>query len=218
MSDTDDLPALVQRWTDGDREAFDRLTEVLYDDLRAIAHRHLRSERSDHTLTTTALVHEAYVELSGRTGPAWRGRAQFFALLSKIMRNVLVDYARRRQAGKRGGDERTISPVGLTPPLFYAGAFADNSLPSSIPLGPELIGNSVRMAFTNPLQDIQLLGELTSPGAPAPIPDAGGRRCRRGGPRRRKRRRAATCRPSHNGIVSAVMASVADSVTSPEKP
>lgn len=98
------MPALVQRWTDGDRQAFDRLTEVLYDDLRAIAHRHLRSERSDHTLTTTALVHEAYVELSGRTGPVWRGRAQFFALLSKVMRNVLVDYARRRQAEKRGGD------------------------------------------------------------------------------------------------------------------
>lgn len=105
MSDPDDLPALVQRWTDGDRKAFDRLTEVLYDDLRAIAHRHLLSERPDHTLTTTALVHEAYVELSGRTGPAWQGRAQFFALLSKVMRHVLIDYARRRQAAKRGGGE-----------------------------------------------------------------------------------------------------------------
>jgi RNA polymerase sigma factor (TIGR02999 family) len=105
VPDTDDLSALVERWTNGDREAFDRLTETLYDDLRAIAHRHLRSERPDHTLTTTALVHEAYVELSGRTGPAWRGRAQFFALLSKIMRNVLVDYARRRQADKRGGGD-----------------------------------------------------------------------------------------------------------------
>jgi RNA polymerase sigma factor (TIGR02999 family) len=105
VPDTEDLSALVERWTNGDREAFDRLTEALYDDLRAIAHRHLRSERPDHTLTTTALVHEAYVELSGRTGPAWRGRAQFYALLSKIMRNVLVDYARRRQAEKRGGDD-----------------------------------------------------------------------------------------------------------------
>jgi RNA polymerase sigma factor (TIGR02999 family) len=105
VPDTDDLSALVERWTNGDREAFDRLTETLYDDLRAIAHRHLRSERPDHTLTTTALVHEAYVELSGRTGPTWRGRAQFFALLSKIMRNVLVDYARRRQADKRGGGD-----------------------------------------------------------------------------------------------------------------
>lgn len=105
MSGTDDLAALVERWTRGDREAFDQLTEILYDDLRTIAHRHLRSERPDHTLTTTALVHEAWVELSGRTGPAWRGRAQFFALLSRIMRNVLIDYARRRRADKRGGED-----------------------------------------------------------------------------------------------------------------
>jgi RNA polymerase sigma factor (TIGR02999 family) len=70
-----------------------------------IAHKHLLSERSDHTLTTTALVNEAYVALSGRTGPAWQGRSQFFALLSKVMRHVLIDYARRRQAVKRGGAE-----------------------------------------------------------------------------------------------------------------
>ena len=101
MPETDDLAALVARWTRGDRDAFDRLIEVLYEDLRAIAHRHLRAERPDHTLSTTALVHEAWVELSGRTGPAWHGRAQFFALLSRIMRNVLVDYARRRQADAR---------------------------------------------------------------------------------------------------------------------
>ena len=105
MEGRDPLEHLVQRWTDGDREAFDGIVEVLYDDLRALAHRHLRDERPDHTLTTTALVHEAYVELSRRTGPAWRGRAQFFALLSKVMRHVLVDYARQKKAVKRGGGE-----------------------------------------------------------------------------------------------------------------
>jgi RNA polymerase sigma factor (TIGR02999 family) len=97
--------ALVERWTAGDRAAFDEVVNLLYDDLRAIAHRHLQSERPDHTLTTTALVHEAYVELSRRTGPAWQGRAQFFALLSKVMRHVLIDYARRRKATKRGGSD-----------------------------------------------------------------------------------------------------------------
>lgn len=102
---TDELPQLVQCWTDGDRSALDRIVELLYDDLRAIAHRHLESERPDHTLSTTALVHEAYVQLSGRTGPAWRGRPQFFALLSKVMRHVLIDYARRRKAAKRGGGD-----------------------------------------------------------------------------------------------------------------
>ncbi|MGE0463932.1 MAG: sigma-70 family RNA polymerase sigma factor [Vicinamibacterales bacterium] len=105
MGGEDTLEHLVQRWTDGDRDAFDDLVEVLYDDLRAMAHRHLQGERANHTLTTTALVHEAYVELSRRTGPAWRGRAQFFALLSKVMRHVLVDYARHRKAAKRGGGE-----------------------------------------------------------------------------------------------------------------
>jgi RNA polymerase sigma factor (TIGR02999 family) len=101
----DELPELVRRWTDGDRSAFDRVVELLYEDLRLIARRHLALERDDHTLTTTALVHEAYVELSRRTGPAWQGRSQFFALVSKVMRHLLIDYARRRGAARRGGGE-----------------------------------------------------------------------------------------------------------------
>ena len=101
----DDLPVLVQQWTDGDKAAFDRIVELLYDELRDIAHHHLQSERADHTLTTTALVHEVYVQLAARTGPSWRGRPQFFALLSRVMRHVLIDYARRRRATKRGGQE-----------------------------------------------------------------------------------------------------------------
>jgi RNA polymerase sigma factor (TIGR02999 family) len=101
----DELPGLVQRWTEGDRSAFGQVVELVYDDLRAIAHRHLRSERPDHTLSTTALVHEAYVQLSNSTGPSWRGRPQFFALLSRVMRHVLVDYARRRKAARRGGND-----------------------------------------------------------------------------------------------------------------
>ena len=105
MAQQDDLQALVQHWTDGDRDSFDRITEILYDELRVMAHRQLQSERPDHTLTTTALVHEAYVELSGRTGPQWRGRGQFFALLSRVMRHVLIDYARSRNTAKRGGGE-----------------------------------------------------------------------------------------------------------------
>lgn len=110
MSDSDlsGLPELVRRWTEGDRAAFDQVVELLYDDLRAIAHRHLQTERDDHTLSTTALVHEAYVQLSKRSGPTWQGRAQFFALLSKVMRHVLIDYARRRRADKRGGAEPRV--------------------------------------------------------------------------------------------------------------
>jgi len=104
-ADADELPRLVQRWSGGDTTAFDRLVSLLYDDLRQIAHSHLQRERPGHTLSTTALVHDVYVQLAERTGPVWQGRAQFFALVSRVMRNVLVDYARRRNAGKRGGGD-----------------------------------------------------------------------------------------------------------------
>lgn len=105
MSDEASLEHLVQRWTDGDRGALDGLVELLYDDLRAMAHRQLRAERTSHTLTTTALVHEAYVELARRAGPSWQGRPQLLALLARVMRHVLVDYARVRKAAKRGGGQ-----------------------------------------------------------------------------------------------------------------
>lgn len=105
MAEQNELSELVHRWTAGDRDAFDRVVELLYDDLRTIARRHLALERDDHTLTTTALVHEAYVELSQRTGPQWQGRSQFFALVSKVMRHLLIDYARRKGAARRGGGE-----------------------------------------------------------------------------------------------------------------
>ncbi len=104
-ADPDELPRLVQRWSGGDPTAFDRLVSLLYDDLRRLAHSHLQRERPGHTLSTTALVHDVYVQLAERTGPVWQGRAQFFALVSRVMRNVLVDYARRRNAGKRGGGD-----------------------------------------------------------------------------------------------------------------
>ncbi len=105
MGEGDELAALVERWTDGDEVAFDRVVELIYDDLRVIAHRHLAGERADHTLSTTALVNEAYMELSKRTGPSWRGRPQFFALVSKVMRHLLIDHARRKKAQRRGGNE-----------------------------------------------------------------------------------------------------------------
>jgi RNA polymerase sigma factor (TIGR02999 family) len=104
----DELSSLVQRWNGGDQAALKRLTSLLYEDLRRLAHRHLRHERDGHTLSTTALVHEAYVQLASRTGPEWRGRDRLFALLSSVMRHVLVDYARRRNADKRGGDPLVV--------------------------------------------------------------------------------------------------------------
>jgi RNA polymerase sigma factor (TIGR02999 family) len=87
----------------GDEEAFHRLIGLVYDDLRRIAHRHLAGGGRPGPLDTTVLVHEAYLKLAGVQQRSFKGRAQFFAFCSKAMRHILIDYARRRQAAKRGG-------------------------------------------------------------------------------------------------------------------
>lgn len=99
----DDVTLLARRWSAGDESAFDALIELVYEDLRWIAHRHVQAGGDGATLDTTALVHEAYVRLSGAQGEHWMGRAKFFAFCSKAMRRILIDYARERSAAKRGG-------------------------------------------------------------------------------------------------------------------
>lgn len=95
---------LLAAWNGGDREAWNRLVPVVYDELREHARRILRQERSGHTLQTTALVHETYLKLAGQRVVNWENRAHFFWLASEIMRRLLVDYARRRNRQKRGGE------------------------------------------------------------------------------------------------------------------
>lgn len=102
-ADDGEITRLVERWSAGEEDALNRLIELVYDDLRQIAHRHLRLDRPDHTINTTALVHEAYLRLAGQQDGVWRSRGHFFAFASRAMRNILVDYARRRHAQKRGG-------------------------------------------------------------------------------------------------------------------
>ena len=99
----DDVTRLLQEWSDGSDDAFERLIPLVYEDLSRIAHRQLRGERPDHTLSTRALVHESYLNLVGKPGGEWRSRAQFFAVASRAMRRVLIDHARRRKAARRGG-------------------------------------------------------------------------------------------------------------------
>lgn len=94
----------------GSDAALDRLMPLLYDGLHELAHRHLRRERAGHTLNTTALVHEAYLRLADGTRLSWQSEVQFYALASRVMRRILIDYARRRNAEKRGGGRR---PTGL---------------------------------------------------------------------------------------------------------
>ena len=101
------VTALLRGWTQGDAEAGDKLLPLVYAELRRRAARHLRRERAGHTLQPTALVHEACLRLMGQK-VAWQSRAQFFGLASQMMRRILVDHARGRQAGKRSGGWKRV--------------------------------------------------------------------------------------------------------------
>src|SRR5215467_10178885 len=94
---------LLVRWRGGDKAALDALMPLVYRELHRIARRYLQQERSDHTLQSTALVHEAYVRLAEQDLPDWQNRAHFFAVAAQLMRQILVDHARARRADKRGG-------------------------------------------------------------------------------------------------------------------
>jgi RNA polymerase sigma factor (TIGR02999 family) len=82
---------------------------LVYDELRRLARHHLRGERGDHTLQSTALVHEAYLRLAGQNPPQWQSRAHFFAIAARLMRQILVDHARARSAAKRGSGACTLT-------------------------------------------------------------------------------------------------------------
>jgi RNA polymerase sigma factor (TIGR02999 family) len=97
-----EVTRLLQDWRGGDRAALDALLPLVYKELRRLAHFQLRNERSDHTLHSAALVHEAYLRLVGVNPPPWESRTHFFAIASQLMRQILVDYARRHGAAKRG--------------------------------------------------------------------------------------------------------------------
>ena len=103
-----DVTALLQAWSDGDRGALDRLTPVVYDELRRLARRYLRRERTGHSLQTTVLVNEAYVRLVDYKRMHWQNRAHFFAVSAQLMRRILVEHARRHNL-KRGGGLQHVS-------------------------------------------------------------------------------------------------------------
>jgi RNA polymerase sigma factor (TIGR02999 family) len=97
------LTELLESWGQGNQAAMNKLMPLVYDDLRRLAHRYMAEERSDHTLQTTALVNEAYLRLVGAARVSPKSRAHFFAICSRAMRQILVDWARARRSVKRGG-------------------------------------------------------------------------------------------------------------------
>src|SRR3954471_20902515 len=109
MTSQHDITRLLAEWSNGDRNALEKLTPLVYDELRRLAGRYLRQERVGHTLQSTALVHEAFLKLVGQNNVRWQNRAHFFGIAAQMIRRILVDYARARQAGKRGSGAERLS-------------------------------------------------------------------------------------------------------------
>jgi RNA polymerase sigma factor (TIGR02999 family) len=98
-----EVTELLVRFQEGDREAEAQLIPLIYGELRRLAARYLKRERGDHTLQPTALVHEAFMRMAAGEQPAWQSRSHFFGVAARLMRQILVDHARRYQSLKRGG-------------------------------------------------------------------------------------------------------------------
>jgi RNA polymerase sigma-70 factor (ECF subfamily) len=103
-----EVTQLLADWSRGDDAAFAKLTPLIYEELRRLAHHHMGGQRPDHTLQTTALVNEAYLRLADQTNPSWQNRAHFFAVAARAMRQILVTYARSQRSQKRGGGARKV--------------------------------------------------------------------------------------------------------------
>lgn len=107
--DSAQITELLQAHASGESGALDRLIPLVYDEMQEMAHRRLLGEREGHTLSTTALVHEAYLKLVDFNRINWQNRSHFFGIASQVMRNILVDYAVKRQAQKRGGKQQRVT-------------------------------------------------------------------------------------------------------------
>ena|SRR5436190_21329308 len=108
-SNSPTITQLLVEWSNGNQQALDQLTPLVYDELRRMARTYLRRERSDHTLQATALVHEAYLRVIDQHSVVWQNRAHFFGIASQMMRRILVNYALGRATKKRGGQVEKLS-------------------------------------------------------------------------------------------------------------
>ena len=99
----DNVTLLLRKWGAGDERALEQLTPLVYDELHRLAHQHMRREKAGHILQTSALINEAYLRLADQAHTAWQDRAHFFGIAARLMRQILVDEARKRNSAKRGG-------------------------------------------------------------------------------------------------------------------
>jgi|SRR5687767_1668211 len=106
---TNEVTQLLIAWGNGDETALGQLMPLVYSELHRLAHRHIRKERPGHTLQTSALLNEAFLRLVDQRGVDWQSRAHFFSIAARMMRRILVDYARSRRYAKRGGNAQQVS-------------------------------------------------------------------------------------------------------------
>jgi len=133
------VTALLLAWRQGDQAALDALVPVVYQELHRLAHRYMTGQQPDHTLQTTALVHEVYLRLVACQEVRWQDRAHFFAVCANLMRRILVDFARSRQAAKRGAGVRPgelVENLAFSPPQSAGLVALDDGLESLAAIDP----------------------------------------------------------------------------------
>lgn len=150
----DEVTQLLQDWRNGDQAALEKLTPLVYDELRRLANRYLRDEREGHTLQGTALVHEAYLKMVGYTDLQWQNRAHFFGVAARIMRQILIDHARKYQRGKREGAKHQL-------PLEAAAVFSAGRASSLVALDDALESLAVFDPIKSRIIELRYFGGLS---------------------------------------------------------
>ena len=158
MSDTPthEITAWLTDWSNGDRSALEKLTPLVYRELHRLAQAYMRGERAGHALQTTALVNEAYLRLIETEAQGWQNRAHFYAVAAKLMRHILVDFARSRQRIKRGGALEQVS-------LDEALTITDNDTAELLDLDKALTALSKLDERQSQVVELRFFGGLTEP-------------------------------------------------------
>jgi RNA polymerase sigma-70 factor, ECF subfamily len=153
-SSPQEVTQLLQDWRNGDEAALERLMPLVYEELRKLANHYLRGERQNHTLQGTALVHEAYMKMVGYTDLAWQSRAHFYGVAARLMRQILIDHARKHQADKRGAGKQDI-------PLEEAVVFSPERAGDLVALDEALVKLASVDALKSRLIELRYFGGLT---------------------------------------------------------
>ena len=160
-SQQDEVTRLLEALHRGDHAALDRLFPLVYEELRAVAHGQRQRWQGDHTLDTTALVHEAYLKLVDQSRASWENRAHFLATAARAMRQILINYARDRRALKRGGDQPKLSLDELSEGLGGAAVLSDGNAELLIALDAALTRLEQVNARQSRIVECRFFGGLT---------------------------------------------------------